>query len=400
MRILMINSVCGIRSTGRICTDIAEVLEKEGHECKIAFGRETVPEKYKKFAVRIGTPLSSKIDGLKCRVFDNAGFNSKAATKKFLKWVREYNPDVIHLHNLHGYYINIELLFKFLKEFGKPVVWTLHDCWSFTGHCSHFANVSCYKWQTECDNRCVRQKAYPTSMFVSRAKQNFLKKKELFTSLSDLSLIVPSKWLASQVSESFLKEKEIKIIPNGLDLEGFKPIKSDFREKYGFENKKMILGVASAWGKNKGTEDFVALSQAVSDEYKVVLVGMTPDQAEKMPKEILVLPRTNSISELAEIYTAADIFFNPSRQETMGLTTVEAMACGTPVVTSNCTAVPEVVDENSGIVLENLEIDTIINGIETVLAKEYPNTRKRAEYYEKSAQYKKYLEEYEKVLKN
>lgn len=398
MKVLQINTVCGIRSTGRICTDLAEILEKEGHECKIAYGRETVPEKYKKYAVRIGNDLNVKIDGLKTRLLDNAGFNSVSATKKFLKWVREYNPDLIHLHNIHGYYINIELLFKFLKDFGKPVVWTLHDCWAFTGHCSHFTEAGCYKWKTHCDNKCVRRKAYPTSLFISGAKQNFKKKKALFTSLNKLCFITPSQWLANEARQSFLGKYEIKAIPNGVDLDVFKPTESNLREKYGLENKKIILGVATAWGVKKGSELFATLSQTLPSEYKVVLVGMTKEQAEKMPREVLVIPRTNSVSELAEIYSAADIFLNLGKEETMGLTTVEAMACGTPVVTSNCTAVPEVVDENSGIVLENLEIDTIIDGINKVLAKDYPNTRARAEDYEKTAQYLKYLKEYEKVF--
>ena len=398
MKVLIINSVCGIGSTGRISTDLAEVLEKEGHECKVAYGRGVVPEKCKKYAVRIGSDMNVRIDGLKTRLFDNAGFNSKAATKKFLKWVREYNPDLIHLHNIHGYYINIELLFKFLKDFGKPVVWTLHDCWAFTGHCSHYTETGCYKWQTACDNKCVRKKAYPTSLFMSRAKLNFEKKKALFTSLNELSFITPSEWLANEARQSFLGKYEVTAIPNGVDLDIFKSTDSSFREKHGLENKKIVLGVATAWSVKKGTKLFAALSQTLSSEHKVVLVGMTKEQAEKMPKEVLCIPRTNSAEELAEIYTAADVFLNLGKEETMGLTTVEAMACGTPAVTSNCTAVPEVVDEKSGIVLENLEIDTIINGINEVLAKEYPNTRARAEDYEKSAQYNKYLALYNKCF--
>ena len=236
-------------------------------------------------------------------------------------------------------------------------------------------------------------------MFISRAKQNFEKKKNLFCNIKNLTIVTPSQWLKGLVEQSFLKKHQVIVINNGIDLDAFKPTKSDFREKYGLEGKKVILGVASAWGESKGTKEFAALSQTLPDDYKVVLVGMTKAQAEKMPKEMLVLPRTNSIKELAEIYTAADVFFNPSRQETMGLTTVEAMACGTPALTSNCTAVPEVVDERSGMVLENLEIDTIIDGINKVLSKDYPNTRSRAEEYEKTAQYKKYIQEYEKVLK-
>ena len=150
MKVLMINSVCGIRSTGRICTDIAEELEKQGHDVKIAYGRETVPEKYQKYAVRIGTDLDVKLHGIKTRLFDRHGFGSKRATKKFIKWVEEYDPDVIHLHNLHGYYINIKILFDYLKKANKKVVWTLHDCWAFTGHCTHFDFVGCNKWKCKC----------------------------------------------------------------------------------------------------------------------------------------------------------------------------------------------------------------------------------------------------------
>ncbi len=393
MKVLIINSVCGIRSTGRICTDLAEVLEKEGHECKIAYGRETVPEKFKKYAIRIGNDMNVKLDGIKTRILDNAGFNSVCATKKFLKWVKEWNPDIIHLHNIHGYYINIELLFKFLKDFGKPVVWTLHDCWAFTGHCSHYTSAGCYKWQTMCD-KCLRKHTYPQSLLLNKAKRNFLKKKQLFTSLDNLTFITPSVWLAGEARKSFLGKYEVRAIPNGVDLEVFKPTKSNFRVKYGLENKKIVLGVATAWSDSKGQKEFARLALSLPDEYKVVLVGMTEKQASNMPKEALILPKTNNTIKLAEIYTAADVFLNLSRQETMGLTTVEAMACGTPVVTSNLTAVPEVVSAEGGLVLESLKINDIINGVKTVLKTEYSHTRTVAVLYEKTESYKKYLDIY------
>ena len=398
MKVLIINSVCGICSTGRICTDLAEVLETKGHECKIAYGRETVPEKLQKYAVRIGNDLNVKIDGIKTRIFDNAGFNSVSATKKFLKWVAEYDPDIIHLHNIHGYYINIHLLFAFLKAYGKPVVWSLHDCWSFTGHCSHYSADKCYKWQTVCDE-CHRKHTYPRSVFLNRARQNFLKKAILFRSLDNLTLVTPSAWLANEVKNSFLNKYNIHPIPNGVDLEAFRPRESDFRDKYGLENKKIVLGVATAWEEYKGAKRFAELSQKLGDDYKVVLVGMTARQSAEMPSEILVLPRTVNISELCEIYTAADIFLNLSEMETMGLTTVEAMACGTPVCVSNFTATPEVVTDMGGIVLEDLKNDTIVKGIETVLSKDYPETRRNALKYEKNLQYNKYLELYEEIYK-
>ncbi len=398
MKVLMINSVCGIRSTGRICTDLAEILEKEGHECKIAYGREVVPEKYKKYAVRIGSDLNVKIDGLKTRLLDNAGFNSKSATKKLINRIKEYNPDLIQLHNLHGYYINIEILFNFLKEWGKPVVWTLHDCWAFTGHCSHYTLDGCYKWKTLCEN-CKRKNVYPQSVLLNRAKRNFLKKKELFTSLNNLTLITPSSWLAEEARKSFLGKYNVYPIPNGVDLEVFKPTSGDFRKKYGLENKKIVLGVASAWSNSKGLKIFSNLAKTLPSEYKVVLVGITESQKQDLPPEVLAVSRTNNATELAEIYTTADIFLNPSSQETMGLVTVEAMACGTPVVTSNRTAVPEVVTPDSGIVLSDLELNTIVEGIKTVLSKDYPQTRNTAQNYEKSAQYNKYLALYNEYFK-
>ena len=397
MKVLMINSVCGIRSTGRICTDLAEVLEANGHECKIAYGRDFVPEKYQKYAVRIGNDLSVKIDGAKTRLLDNAGFNSKAATKKFLKWVKEYDPDIIHLHNIHGYYINVELLFKFLKDFGKPVVWTLHDCWAYTGHCSYYTMANCNKWQDKCE-QCRHKKSYPQSLLLNRAKSNFAKKKQLFTSLDSLKLVTPSEWLAKEVRQSCLSKFEVTAIPNGVDLEVFKPTNGDFRTKYNLEDKKIVLGVATAWGERKGMSNFAKLSQFLPEKYKVVLVGMNEEQKAQMPKEALVISRTNNVTELAEIYTAADVFLNLGTMETMGLTTVEAMACGTPVVTSNLTAVPEVVADDGGIILANLEIPTIAEGIESVLSKEYLNTRDNAKKYEKNKQFKEYLKLYENLV--
>ena len=398
MKVLQINTVCGILSTGRICTDLAEVLETQGHECKIAYGRMNVPEKYQKYAIKFGNSLTNKLDAGFSRILDNGGLNSKLPTLYLINKIKKFSPDIIHLHNLHGSYLNIKILFKFLKKYNKPVVWTLHDCWTYTGHCAHFTTIGCKKWQTLCSN-CPHKKHYPKSLFLDRSTRNHKLKKKLFTSLNNVTLITPSQWLADVTKQSYMGKYEIHPIPNGVDLEVFKPTESDFRKKYGLENKKIILGVASAWGKNKGTDEFAALAQTLGDDFKVVMVGVNENLAKTLPNEILVFPRTKTVKELAEIYTAADVFLNPSRQETMGLTTVEAMACGTPVVTSNCTAVPEVVDENSGIVCENLEIETIKSAILEVLSKNYPNTRKRAEQYEKQKQYLKYLNQYEKLFK-
>ncbi len=332
MKILQINSVCGIRSTGRICTDLAEVLEQNGHECKIAYGREFVPEKYQKYAIRIGSDFDVKMHALQSRIFDNSGLGSKRATEKFIEWVKEYNPDIIHLHNIHGYYINIEVLFKYLEKADKPVVWTLHDCCTVTGHCAHYSYAKWYKWQDGC-MKCPQKKEYPSSLIIDSSKKNWEKKKNLFTSVKKMTLVTPSRWLACQVEQSFLNKYPLKVIPNGIDLNVFKPTSSDFREKQNLEGKKIVLGVASAWSPLKGLDDFVELSKILDENYKIILVGVTAKQKKKLPKNILAIERTNNVKELAEIYTMADVFLNPTYQDTYPTVNIEAQACGTPVIT-------------------------------------------------------------------
>lgn len=328
----MINTVCGVGSTGRICTDLAEVLEQNGHECKIAYGRGIVPEKYKKYAVKIGSDLDVKLHALQTRLFDNTGFGSKRATKKFIRWVKEYNPDIVHLHNLHGYYINIEVLFNYLADADKPVIWTLHDCWTFTGHCAYYSYVKCNKWRTGCYN-CPQKKAYPSSLFLDSSKNNWEQKKKLFTSVKKMTLVTPSKWLAGEVQRSFLDKYPVKVIPNGIDLDVFKPTPSDFRKKHNLEGKKIILGVASTWDTRKGLNDFVELSKILDENYKIVLVGVTVKQKKELPKNILAIERTNNVQELAEVYTASDVLFNPTYEDNYPTVNLEAQSCGTPVVT-------------------------------------------------------------------
>ena len=331
MKVLFINVTCGVGSTGRICTDIADMLISEGHECKIAYGRKTVPEKYKDIAYRIGSDFGVKVNGVKARLFDNEGFNARSATKKLIKWIKHYNPDVIHLHNLHGYYLNVKLLFDYLKTCGKKVVWTLHDCWSFTGHCTHFQVPHCDKWQTEC-GKCIRAKDYPKAIF-SHAKRNFKRKKQIFCGVPNLTIVTPSKWLAKLVKQSFLKEYPVQVINNGIDLTVFKPTASDFRKKYGLQNKKVILGVANVWEKRKGFDDFLELAKLISDDYRIVLVGVTDEQLKKLPPKVIGIKRTNSATELAQIYTAADVLFNPTYEDNYPTVNLEAQACGTPVIT-------------------------------------------------------------------
>lgn len=331
MKVLMINSVCGVGSTGRICTDIADMLLSQGHECKIAYGRGEVPEKYRDISVRIDSTFKVYCNVLKSRLFDNEGFNAVGATKKLVRWIKEYDPDVIHLHNIHGYYLNVKILFDYLKTSGKKIIWTLHDCWAFTGHCTHFQVPHCDKWRTEC-GKCIRVKDYPKAL-ISHAKRNYKRKKQTFCGVPNLTIVTPSKWLAGVVGQSFLSEYQTVVINNGIDLSVFKPTESDFRERFGLTDKKIILGVAGVWTEKKGFNDFLELAKLIDDRYRIVLVGVNDKQLKMLPSNVIGIKRTNNVKELAEIYTAADVLFNPTYEDNYPTVNLEAQACGTPVIT-------------------------------------------------------------------
>lgn len=351
MKYLFINSVAGVGSTGRIAADQCRKLQEQGHQCVLAYGRAKANCEDVQ-TIRIGTQWDCRWHGVLTRVFDKHGFGSKRATYKFLKWVEEYNPDVIWLHNLHGYYINIELLFAWIKKHPRvEVKWTLHDCWPFTGHCSHFDYIGCNRWQKGCFD-CPQKCEYPKSNVLDNSKQNFERKKEAFLGVHNLSLIVPSQWLKELVEKSFLKIYPIRVVYNTIDTTVFKATPSNFREEYELQDKKIILGVANIWGEKKGLNDFLKLADMLDDQYVIVLVGLNCKQMKLCKKNMIGLERTNSAVELAQIYTAADIFVNFSVEETFGLTTIEALSCGTPVIVYEGTACEEVVLKTSGYVVE------------------------------------------------
>lgn len=333
MKILEINSVCGIRSTGRIVTDLAEKFIREGNECKIAYGRGTVPDKYFNLSYRIGNSQSVKINALKARLFDNEGFNARKNTKRFIEWANNYDPDVLWLHNLHGYYINIDILFHWVKS--RPqmkVIWTLHDCWAFTGHCAHFSYIHCHQWKDGCIC-CKQSNEYPKSLFFDNCKKNYIEKKELFTGIPNMTIITPSYWLADLVKDSFLREYAVKVVHNTIDQDAFRPTKSSFRQKYSIGDRFIILGVASSWSDRKGLNDFIKLSKRISSSFVIVLVGLTKKQIRKIPDNIVCIERTNTKKELAEIYTSADVFLNLTYEDTYPTVNLEAQACGTRCIT-------------------------------------------------------------------
>ncbi|MCI9337785.1 MAG: glycosyltransferase [Lachnospiraceae bacterium] len=348
MRILHINSVCGVTGTGRIVTDLYREAAERGYECRVAYGEH----KYKNVSdhmetMKIGSLRGNQLHALYTRLFDMQGFGSRRATEKFLKEVTRYEPDVVHLHNLHGYYIHIGLLFRYLKERNIKVVWTLHDCWPFTGHCVHFQNAGCEKWKEGCYH-CPLKRQYPASMWADCSQKNYLRKRELFTGLQDMTILVPSAWMKERVRQSFLKDYETKIVYNGIDLNTYHPTPGSFRQKHGLERKFIVLGVANVWVERKGLDIFLELAKRLGGEYQIVLVGLTEEQIAGLPKGVLGLPRTDTAAKLAEIYTAADVFVNPGREETFGLTVAEAMACGTWPVVYEGTACAEVVERGTG----------------------------------------------------
>ena len=350
MNVLLINAVCGTGSTGRICAEQARDYERGGHTVKIAYGRDGyVPEDCRRFAVRIGSDPEVRLHGVLTRLTDRHGFGSAAATRRFLRWAEAFEPDVLWLHNLHGYYVNIKLLFRWIRS--RPqmqVKWMLHDCWAMTGHCAFFSFAGCERWKTGCHD-CPQKSAYPASALLDGSGKNYKDKQNLFTGIPNLTIITPSHWLERLVKQSFLKEYPVEVCYHSIDRESFRPVESDFRSRHGLEQKKILLGVASTWEPRKGLSDFEALARRLDDRFRIVLVGLRPEQMQKLPANILGLPRTNSLPELAEIYSAADLFLNPSREETFGMTTLEAMACGTKAVVYRDTACEEIAEAFGGI---------------------------------------------------
>lgn len=359
MKILMINSVCGMRSTGRICTDMAVALEAQGHEVKIAYGRESVPAQYKRFSIRIGNDVAVKMHGVLSRIFDADGRGSILATRQFIAWVEEYDPDVVHLHNIHGYYINHKILFDYLKKTQKKVVWTFHDIWPMTGHGCICEGIKCNKWETGCGT-CPGKRNYPGTI-IDRSKENYKRKKKLFNSIDNLSIITPSKWLASLVKRSFLKEHKVEVIPNGIDTDVFKETASTIKARYNIEEKKLLLGCATWWTQGKGLYDFYKMSELLNDDYVIMLVGLSKEQIDKLPGNIIGIERTNNVQELVQLYSAADLLINPTYIDNYPTVNLEALACGTPVITYKTGGSAECLDGVNGKAFEQGDIDGIVH---------------------------------------
>lgn len=385
MKVLFINSVYGRGSTGRIVQQLGEALEARGDSYMVAYGRGDKTDDPHCYDIgnRAGVYLHAGLS----RITDRTGFYSRRATKRLLDFVRLYDPDVIHLHNLHGYYLNIELLFDYLRrEFQGKVVWTLHDCWAFTGHCVHFAYVGCDKWKNGCA-QCPEKGRYPRSVFWDRSKQNYIEKRAALTGLKNITIVTPSQWLAEQVRLSFLGDYPCVVIHNGIDQEQFCPqdVKRD---------EKLLLNIADGLDDRKGYRDLVRLMQLLPKDYKLVMVGVQKRDFRKISSAITPVSRTNSVKELAQYYSRAAWFVNPTYEDNFPTVNIEALSCGTPVITYRSGGSPEIIDKTCGIAVEPGNIEAVAEYIVSNTMIPPTVCTKRARQFNKHEQYRQYIQLY------
>lgn len=395
MKVLQVNTVYGKGSTGKIVKDIHDICKNNDIQCLSAYRCRKKEEEIFEDTIEVSTEVDSRVHGVLARFTMFKGCFSIVKTMHFINKVSKYAPDIIHLHNLHGSYINLPLLFNYIKKKNISVVWTLHDCWGFTAICPHFSIVNCDKWKTGCQH-CPQRSKYSSSP-VDNTKYVWNMKKKWFTGMENVVIVTPSCWLEKLVKESFLKPYLIKTINNGIDLSIFKEVPSDFKKRYDIENKKIVLAVAFAWSYEKGLDVIFELARHLSDEYKMVVVGLDESTKKEDYSNILIIPKTNSQRELAEIYTAADVFINPTREEVLGLVNIEALACGTPVITFDSGGSPECVDKTCGSVVKKNDVEMMEKEIIRVCT-EHPyskeNCIKRAMLFDKNQRLEEYISLY------
>lgn len=406
MKIAEINMLTN-GSTGKIMFQIAEKAREEENMVHtyspVPFVRgkknqlENIPNHF-----WWGSRFEAKFHYYVGSIFGLNGSFSYFGTRSLIKHLKKFAPDIIHLHNLHGFCLNLPMLFNYIKKSGVKVIWTLHDCWAFTGHCPYFDMVGCEKWKTGC-YKCPQPKIYP-KMYLDTSRVMYYKKKKWLSALKSLTIVTPSQWLAERVKQSFLSEYDIKVINNGIDISVFKPRESDFRKKYNIEEKYILLGVSFDWGKRKGLDVFKTLAEKLdSNRYQIVLVGTNDNIDAQLPSNIISIHRTYNQIELAEIYSAADLFINPTREDNYPTVNMEAIACGTPVITFKTGGSPEIPDDLTGVVVDcdniagiEQEITRITN--EAIFHKK--DCLQRAKLFDKQNCFEKYVELFNLINQN
>ncbi len=412
MKILQVNTVIKGGSVGRIMGDLYEVIEKSGNEALVGVGRAPMPEAYK--GILIGNKSDFYQHVLMNFFKGESGFGSVQTTRKFLAWIGEQKPDLIHLHNIHGFYLQVELLFEYIKKHHIPVVWTLHDCWSFTGHCAYYDFAACTKWQTGCENCVQHAKVYPYALFKDNSVASYARKRKAFCGVENLTLVTPSRWLSEQLSHSFLREYPVKVIYNGIDLQIFSPGESVDRKTEGGHKtegrrkiearRKTVLGVANIWEFRKGLNTFERLCEDLGDDYIVKMIGVSKKQKKQLeknhPGKMIAIERTQNIEELAEAYRSADVYVNATLEDNFPTTNIEALACGTPVVTYATGGSGEAVTPESGEVVRRLDYERLLTAVREAANGKYKRSDCRAAAcaYDKNERYQEYLRLYEEKL--
>ena len=407
MKVLQINAYFGNGSTGKLTYDLYEFQKKCGIDAYVGYSKDSKYVNDDYHIMRINNKIGFLIHKYMFHIFGKQWKNSFFKTKKFLKKIDKINPDIVHLHNIHDYYINLTLLFKYLKKKNIPVVWTFHDCWAITGHCSHFFMVDCNKWMNQCEH-CPMQRKGPRSLIFDNSKKCFNIKRKLFNNLSDLTVIPVSNWEKKIIEKSFLTNVKIETIYNWVDSEKFKlksiEEKNELKKINNMKEKKIILSVSPYWNENKGIYDIVELANKLSDEYLVILIGKNVYNL-TFPTNVLLLGYIPN-EKLRDYYVMADIFLNLSKCESFGLTTLEALSCGTPCIVYNVSACPEVVgtDKKCGLVIkyDKDRVDNIYNGIKSIEKNEYSNYIKNCNMrvnnnFYKKTQLQKYINIYNKI---
>lgn len=369
-KLLQISTSANWGAIGRIAEQINALVQEKGWETFFAYGRYVTSST--SHLIKIGGAFDKYEHYAEHRLFDNDGLASRNSTQVLIREIERIQPDIIHLHNIHDHWLNYKLLFDFLNKLNTPIVWTFHDCWAFTGGCTHYKLLNCYRWRDDtCGNNCPIRKAFFMRRLFEKTEKHYQLKKYFFTRTKNLTIVPVSHWLEEVVRESFLRNKKIETIHNGVDICTFKPIDSkEVRRKYGIGDVEYVLGVSGVWNPNKGWEDFIQLSRILPGEVRLVLVGLKKDKIQKAKDAgIIGIPQTDDVNELAAIYSGASVFLNLSQEETFGMTTIEAMACGTPVVVYDSTAVPEPVTSATGFIVPAGDVEGAAKAIQTIIEK-------------------------------
>lgn len=404
LKLLQIAIEVNSGSVGRIAEQIGEVAISHGWESYIAYARNHLPSQ--SHIIRIGSIWDIYWHGFMTRIFDNHALCSQRATRDLIRKIEIIKPDIIQLHHIHGYFLNMELLFDYLSKMDIPVVWIFHDCWSITGHCAYFDYVHCEKWETGCYG-CVQKKSYPASFIFDRSKRNYILKKRLFNSVKDLTIVPVSYWLGNIVKKSFLKGHRIRVIPNGIDINVFAPQDNydAIKQKYNIGQKTVLLGVASIWESRKGLNDFIRLQTMIDSNTVIVLVGLNHKQIKRLPKGVIGISRTENVQQLAELYSVADVFINPTWEDTFPTTNLEALACGTPIITYRTGGSVEAVSPETGFIVEQGNVNAIWQTVKLIREKGkdlYREAcRKRAvKLFNKKDKFEEYMQLYMELLKS